>query len=82
VIITAWSWTILNAVSFVILNPTLPSDTLIVATLMEIVVIVASGLSTHFLGRRYQHVLKDRPEESQLDKKTEETSTNQSSSKR
>jgi hypothetical protein len=28
-----------------------------------IIVIVASGLSTHFLGRRFQNVLKDRIEE-------------------
>jgi len=63
VIVTAWSWTILNAVSLVILNPTLSTDTLVASTIVEIIVIVASGLSTHFLSRRFQYVLKDRVEE-------------------
>jgi uncharacterized membrane protein len=63
VIIAAWSWTILNEVSFVILNPTRPTDALVAATIVGIIVIVASGLSTHFLSRRFQDVLKDRVEE-------------------
>jgi putative membrane protein len=63
VIIAAWSWTILTEVSLVILNPARPTDALVASTIVGIIVIVASGLSTHFLGRRYQNVLKDRAEE-------------------
>ena len=63
VIIAAWFWTILTEVSLVILNPARPTDALVASTIVGIVVIVASGLSSHFLSRRFQNVLKDRAEE-------------------
>jgi putative membrane protein len=63
VIIAAWSWTILIEVSLIILNPSRPTDALVASTIVGIIVIVASGLGTHFLGRRYQNILKDRIEE-------------------
>jgi putative membrane protein len=63
VIISAWSWTIFDELSLVILNPTLPTDALVASTIMGIIVIVASGLSTHFLSREFQNVLRDRTEE-------------------
>jgi putative membrane protein len=80
VIITAWFWTILNEVSLVILNPAHPTDTLIAAAIVGIIVIVASGLSTHFLSRRFQNVLKDKiEEEKEPSEKPEKTKTEQSS---
>ncbi|MEM2889177.1 MAG: DUF373 family protein [Candidatus Bathyarchaeia archaeon] len=63
VIVAAWSWTILNEASLVILNPSWPTSGLIVSTIVGIIVIVAAGLSTHFLSRRFQHILKDKLEE-------------------
>ena len=82
VIITAWSWTILNEVSLVILNPARPTDALIAATIIGIIVIVASGLSTHFLSRRFQDILKDRiEEEKEPSEKLEKTDAEQSAVK-
>jgi putative membrane protein len=76
VIIAAWSWPILNEVSLVILNPAYPTDALIASTIIGIIVIVVSSLSTHFLGRIFQDILKDKVEEekepSEKQKKTDE----------
>jgi putative membrane protein len=63
VIISAWSWTIFNEISLIIINPAQPPNALIVSTVVGIVVIVASGLSTHILSKQFQHVLRDRQEE-------------------
>ncbi|MBS7615251.1 DUF373 family protein [Candidatus Bathyarchaeota archaeon] len=74
VIVAAWSWTILNEVSLVILNPAWPTGGLIASTIVGIIVIVAAGLSTHFLGRRFQHILKDRVDEEKEPEKNRENS--------
>ncbi len=74
VIVAAWSWFILDAVSLIILNPTFPTSGLIASTIVGIVVIVAAGLSTHFLSRRFQHILKDRVDEEKEPEKKRENS--------
>ncbi|MCW4020333.1 MAG: DUF373 family protein [Candidatus Bathyarchaeota archaeon] len=66
VAICAWSWMIFNEISQIILNPSLPPDSLVVSILVGILVIVASGLSAHLLGKRYQTLLKEKPEEEEL----------------
>jgi uncharacterized membrane protein len=63
VIICAWSWTIFTEISLIIINPAQPPDALIISTIIGIVVIVASGLSTHLLSKQFQHIFKDRQEE-------------------
>ena len=63
VVVCAWSWTIFNEISRIIINPSLSPDKLIVSVIIEIVVIVASGLSAHFLGRKYQDEFKEKLEE-------------------
>jgi putative membrane protein len=63
VVICAWSWTIFNEISLIIINPEQSPESLILSTIVGIVVIVASGLSTHFLGKKFQHVFKDKQEE-------------------
>jgi len=63
VIIAAWFWTILTELSLVVLNPARPTDALVASTIVGIAVIVASGLGTHFLGRHFHNVFKDKAEE-------------------
>jgi len=71
VVILAWSWTIFNEISRIILNPTLPPDGLIASIIVGIVIIVASGLSTHFLGKRLQNIFKEEPEKEEEKQKAE-----------
>jgi putative membrane protein len=81
VIIAAWSWTILNELSLVILNPAMSPEALVAATVIGIIVIVASGLSTYFLSRRFQDLLRDRvEEEKQPSEKLEKTGVERSAS--
>jgi len=63
VVVCVWSWTIFSEISRIIINPSLSPDRLIVSVIIEIVVIVASGLSAHFLGKKYQDVFKEKLEE-------------------
>jgi len=63
VVIFGWSWTILREISQIIINPSLPPEGLIASIVVGIIIIVASGLSTHFLGKRFQNTFKERPEE-------------------
>ena len=63
VAICAWSWTILSEISRIVIDPSVSPDTLIVSVIVGIIVIVASGLSAHFLGKRYQEMFKERLEE-------------------
>lgn len=63
VAISAWSWTIFSEISQIIIDPSLSPDKLIASVIVGIIVIVASGLSAHFLGKRYQEMFKERLEE-------------------
>ncbi len=62
VAIFAWSWMILNELSIIILDPSLPPDGLIVSVIVGIIVIVASGLAAHLLGKKYQKIFRERHE--------------------
>jgi len=55
VVVFAWSWMILNEMSQIIINPSLPPDGLVMSIITGIVIIVASGLTTHLLGRKYRN---------------------------
>jgi len=63
VVICAWSWWIFDEISRIIIDPSLPPDVLIASIVIGIVVIAASGLATHFLGKRYQESFKEKIEE-------------------
>jgi len=52
-IVCAWSWEIFNQASLILINPAEPSDRLIAAIVIGIVLTVASGLGTHLLSRKY-----------------------------
>jgi len=54
VAICAWSWTVFNEISRILITPSLPPDNLIASIIIGIIIIVASILCVHFLGRRYQ----------------------------
>ena len=63
VAVCAWSWTIFSEISQIIIDPSISPDKLIASVIVGIIVIVASGLSAHFLGKRYQEMFKERLEE-------------------
>ena len=63
VIVCAWSWTIFNEISQIIIDPSISPERLIVSVIVAIMVIVASGLSAHFLGKRYQDTFVEKLEE-------------------
>jgi len=63
VVIFAWSWTIFNEISRIIINPSLPPDRLVASIITGIIVIVASGLSTHLLGKKYRKMFKEKLKE-------------------
>lgn len=65
VAIFAWSWTILHQVSLIIINPVLPAEGLIMSVIIGIIVIVASGLISHFLGRIYKDIFRERSEKTE-----------------
>ncbi|KYH39664.1 MAG: putative membrane protein, partial [Candidatus Bathyarchaeota archaeon B63] len=54
VAVFAWLWMILNEISQIIINPALPPDSLVLSIITGIAVIVASGLTTHILSRKYR----------------------------
>jgi len=58
VVVFAWSWTVFNEISQIIINPSLPPESLVVSIITGIVIIVASGLTTHFLSRKYRDFFK------------------------
>ena len=53
-VVCIWSWEIFNEASLILINPTLPSDRLILAIIMGIVVTIASGWATHMLSGKYE----------------------------
>jgi len=63
VVICAWSWAVFNEISQIIIDPTLPPATLIASIIIGIVIVVASGLTTHLLGRKYQKLFKEKADE-------------------
>ena len=65
VVILAWSWTILNEISQIIINPSLPPDSLVMSIITGIIIIVASGLTTHFLNRRYRDFFQEKEKKTQ-----------------
>jgi len=71
VVILAWSWTILNEISQIIINPSLPPDSLVMSIITGIIIIVASGLTTHFLSRKYRDFFQEKEKETQ--KETQES---------
>ncbi|MCD6325515.1 DUF373 family protein [Candidatus Bathyarchaeota archaeon] len=71
VVVLAWSWTILNEISQIIINPSLPPDSLVMSIITGIIIIVASGLTTHFLSRKYRDFFQEKEKETQ--KETQES---------
>lgn len=65
VVIFAWSWMILNEISQIIINPSLPPDSLVMSIITGIIIIVASGLTTHFLSRRYRGFFQEKEKKAQ-----------------
>jgi putative membrane protein len=60
VIICAWSWVIFNELSKIIIEPATTPDELVVYIIIGIILIVASGFSTRFLGKRFQETFKEK----------------------
>jgi len=58
VAVFAWSWMILNEISRIIINPSLPPDSLVMSIITGIVVIVVSGLTAHIFSRKYSDFFK------------------------
>jgi len=79
VVVIAWSWMILNEISQIIINPSLPPDSLVISIITGIIIIVASGLTTHFLSRKYRDLFREKEkktrEETQESEDTDEDSS-------
>ena len=75
VVVLAWSWTILNEISQIIINPSLPPDSLVMSIITGIIIIVASGLTTHFLSRKYRDFFQEKEKETQESGDTDEDSS-------
>jgi len=65
VVVFAWSWMVLNEISQIIINPSLPPDSLVMSIITGIIIIVASGLTTHLLSRKYRSFFQEREREVQ-----------------
>jgi len=65
VAVFAWSWMILNEISRIIIDPSLPPDSLVVSIITGIIIIVASGLTTHFLSKKYHDFFQEKKREEQ-----------------
>jgi putative membrane protein len=63
VVIFAWSWKILKEISLILVDPTTSPYNLILYTVIGIAIIVASGVTIHFLGKRYQKFFEEKPKE-------------------
>lgn len=59
-VVCVWSWEVFNEASLILISPTLPSDRLIVAIVVGIVVTIASGWGTHVLGKKYEKFFEGR----------------------
>jgi len=65
VVVFAWSWMVLNEISQIIINPSLPPDSLVMSIITGIIIIVGSGLTTHFLSRRYRDFFQEKKQKMQ-----------------
>ena len=54
VVVLAWSWMIFNEISQIIIDPSRSPDSLVMSIITGIIIIVASGLTTHLLSRKYR----------------------------
>jgi len=71
VAVLAWSWMIFNEISQIIINPSRPPDSLVMSIITGIIIIVASGLTTHLLSRKYRDFFQKKEQKEQKeDKKT------------
>lgn len=59
-VVCTWSWEIFNEASLILIDPTLPSDRLILAIIMGIVVTIASGWATYMLSSKYEKFFESR----------------------
>jgi len=62
VVICAWSWAVFNEMSRILINPSLPPGNLIASIIIGIIIIIASILCVHFLGKRYRAYFETKPE--------------------
>ena len=80
VVVLAWSWMVLNEISQIIINPSLPPDSLVMSIITGIIIIVASGLTTHFLSRKYRDFFKEKEEKTRKKAQKSEDTDEESSS--
>ena len=59
-VVCIWSWEIFSEASLILINPTLPSDRLILAIIMGIVVTIASGGATYMLSGKHKKFFESR----------------------
>ncbi len=71
VAVLAWSWMVFNEISRIIIDPSLPPDSLVMSIITGIIIIVASGLTTHLLSKRYRVFFQK--EERKEDEETSES---------
>jgi len=69
VAVFAWSWMILNEISRIIIDPSIPPDSLVISIIIGIVIIVASGLTTHLLSRKYRDFFQKREKKQETARK-------------
>jgi len=69
VAVFAWSWMILNEISRIIIDPSIPPDSLVISIIIGIVIIVASGLTTHLLSRKYRDFFQKREKKEETARK-------------
>ena len=63
VAVLAWSWMVFNEISRIIIDPSLPPDSLVMSIITGIIIIVASGLTTHLLSKRYRVFFQKKEDE-------------------
>jgi len=79
-VVLAWSWMVLNEISQIIINPSLPPGSLVMSIITGIIIIVASGLTTHFLSRKYREFFKEKEEKTRKKAQKSEDTDEESSS--
>ena len=74
IVVSAWSWTILNEISRIILDPSLPPDGLVMSVIIGIAVIAVSGSATLLLSRKYRDLFKGKKKRKAEDAEAEGSS--------
>jgi len=74
IVVSAWSWTILNEISRIILDPSLPPDGLVMSVIIGIAVIAVSGSATLLLSRKYRDFFKGKKKRKAEDAEAEGSS--------